>query len=247
MVELVTKLTKYVEYLKSQLATTQQNQASLEPVRNASAASTATCVIKATPVVFPAHVTVYKKLVEELRASDTYQPVYVNDFESQSGVPPRKYRQHLDQVMPFTVRKFVYSTGNNKGDALFLWKIDAADGDEEFLKSSQCISDVRSQLPLYHTRAMQHVFAQKAGRICSLKPAQLRALYRELTGDTSVSEDAVSKTVDSRIQFVLSSEDSDLVWDLRELNGGPPQQYEHFWKECRRYLEESSQTAVDDR
>ena len=78
------------------------------------------------------------------------------------------------------------------------------------------MSDVKKQLPVYHTWAMKWVFAQKAGWICSLKPAQLRALYRELTGDSSATEDSVSKAMDSRIQFVMSSEDSNLVWDLRE-------------------------------
>ena len=45
----------------------------------------------------------------------------------------------------------------------------------------------------------------------------------------------------------MNSEDPDLVWDLREHNAGRPEQYELFWEKCRKYLEESSQTAVDDR
>ena len=44
-----------------------------------------------------------------------------------------------------------------------------------------------------------------------------------------------------------ASEDSDLVWDLREENTGRPQQFDHFWEECRKYLEETAQTPVHKR
>ena len=61
------------------------------------------------------------------------------------------------------------------------------------------MSALKSQLPVYHTRAMKRQFAEKAGRMCSLKPAQLRTVYRELTCDSSLSEDSVAKAVDSLI------------------------------------------------
>ena len=38
-----------------------------------------------------------------------------------------------------------------------------------------------------------------------------------------------------------------LTHDLRHLNHGHSQKYELFWTECKKYLEDAVETAVDDR
>ena len=107
----------------------------------------------------------------------------MNDFEGSARVSVLTYRRHLAEVMPFPVRKFVFSNGNNRGDFWFLWRVDPdLSANDELLRSNKCISDVKKDIPVYHTRAMRRQFAEKAGWICDPKPSQLRALYRELTG-----------------------------------------------------------------
>lgn len=63
----------------------------------------------------------------------------------------------------------------------------------------------------------------------------------------SSSENLHQETVDERIQFILDSEDPKIVDDLRHLNCGHSQKCEVFWIECKKYLEDVVQTAVDDR
>ena len=85
--------------------------------------------------------------------------------------------------MPFPVRKFVFSSGDNRGDFWLLWRVDPdLSANDELLRSNKCILDVKKEIPVYHTCARHGQFAEKAGQKCNLKPFQLRALYRELTG-----------------------------------------------------------------
>ena len=42
-------------------------------------------------------------------------------------------------------------------------------------------------------------------------------------------------------------EDSDIVMDLRAFNGNKRSQYDTFWEECQKFLNEDMTDAVDDR
>ena len=179
---LLESLERYSAYLEKQVKSTVSNQAKLQPVRTTDDACM-TVLIQPTPAVLPKHVATYTSLLDKLRSAALYEPVCVNDFEGSAGVSVFTYRRHLAEVMPFPVRKFLFSSGNNRGDYMFLWKVDSAiTADEELLNSNKSISEVKKNLQVYHTRAMRRQFAGKAGRICNLKPAQIRAVYRELTG-----------------------------------------------------------------
>ena len=50
-----------------------------------------------------------------------------------------------------------------------------------------------------------------------------------------------------RIRLIIDSQDPDIVDDLRHHNKGRPTKYDYFWEECRKYLEEEVETAVDER
>lgn len=73
----------------------------------------------------------------------------------------------------------------------------------------------------------------------------LRSVYRELTGDASGSRTSSEEEVDKRVNEVLTSEDTDLIIDLRELNEGVPSKYNIFWEKCSEYISEC--TAVPER
>ena len=63
----------------------------------------------------------------------------------------------------------------------------------------------------------------------------------------SSSENQDLATVDERIQIIMDSQDPNIVDDLRHHNRGQPSKYDCFWEECRKYLENVVETAVDDR
>ena len=52
--------------------------------------------------------------------------------------------------------------------------------------------------------------------------------------------------VDDRIRVIIDSQDPEIVDDLRHHNPGRTPKYEIFWEECRKYLEDTVETAVDD-
>ena len=71
--------------------------------------------------------------------------------------------------------------------------------------------------------------------------------HTHILGDNSASDNADSAVVDERIRLILDTQDPKLVSDLRQDNPGRPPKYEAFWEECRKYLAEEVDTAVDER
>ena len=53
--------------------------------------------------------------------------------------------------------------------------------------------------------------------------------------------------VDERIRCIIDTQDPSIVDDLRHHNRGHPTKYDKFWEECKRYIDEEVDTAVDDR
>ena len=53
--------------------------------------------------------------------------------------------------------------------------------------------------------------------------------------------------VDVRLKEALDLEDPDIVYDLRVLNSGRPTQYDQFLNECKKYIDSTVETAVDER
>lgn len=50
-----------------------------------------------------------------------------------------------------------------------------------------------------------------------------------------------------RIHLIIDSQDPDIIDDLRHHNKGRPSMYDRFWEECKKFLEEEAETAVDER
>ena len=79
-----------------------------------------------------------------------------------------------------------------------------------------------------------------------ISTAQFRALYRELTGDESVADNAVSKSVDERMRLILKNADASIIRDMR-VNNGRKEAFDTFWEVTEKKLEELQAAAVDDR
>ena len=123
-----------------------------------------------------------------------------------------------------------YSHGNNIGNIHFLWKVTDL-SEEEFSRCQGTIERAKSDIPVYHTRAMKQALFARFGRVTSsVKPAVLRALYKELTDDHSASSNLHEAEIDERMRVLLDSEDTDIVVDLRQLNTGKKGEYDAFWR-----------------
>ena len=96
---------------------------------------------------------------------------------------------------------------------------------------------------------MRKALFNKFGRIApNAKPAHLRYVYSELTGDVSAPINFMQADVDTRIRLFIDLEDPNIITDLRTLNSsGERTKYDQFWEECDAVLNEEVDTAVDDR
>lgn len=114
-------------------------------------------------------------------------------------------------------------------------------------RNIQTRDELSKTLPKYHSRAMKRDFVQSFGAVTSCKPAFLRKAYQMLTGDVSSARTMSEEEIDKRVTEMLELQDPELVVDLRFNNNGRPEQYTTFLQECKKYITESVETAVDDR
>lgn len=144
--------------------------------------------------------------------------------------------------------KFSHAYGNHLGTLHFIWRVPEGISPSDMLSRNMKTADsVKGGIDVYHTRAMRREAMSTFGRICGVKPAFLRELYRRLTGDASASRTTDEAAVDTRIRLVFDCEDPSIISDLRELNEGRPERYTEFWKECEKYLENVPELAVHER
>ena len=71
-----------------------------------------------------------------------------------------------------------------------------------------------------------------------IEPAVLRDIYRFTTDDESAGSSQKKEEIDKRlVNFILESNDTDLLWDLRKLNGRQKNPApDPFWQELQKYI-----------
>ena len=79
----------------------------------------------------------------------------------------------------------------------------------------------------------------------SLRLKSLFLLHVLHTGE-STSSNLDQLEIDKRVGELIDMEDSDIVFDLRALNGKEHSQYDTFWFECHKFLNDDVTDAVDD-
>jgi hypothetical protein len=200
---------------------------------------------------------VYSGLDKIMHATDLFTPVSVHDLTCYPSPGRRSvFLQNLHLSCSCTGYRF--DTGND-GILLFLWRDErVSDADtfpQEFDSMNsesinlRIVESLKSQITVFHTRSMKKSFFKRYSSISNTSPAVLRSIYSFLTGDASQSECSTSVEVDERIELLLSCTDTDdieLVYDLRLLNGSPGKSiFNEFWEKLRIYLE--SVQVPDDR
>ena len=74
----------------------------------------------------------------------------------------------------------------------------------------------------------------------------LNIVYSYLTGDPSSQPSKIIKDVQARLDLILQSGDTDLVYDLRAVNEGQPEKHEKFWDAVGAFIKRYELQAVDD-
>lgn len=237
---LATSLSKYSEYLDRQCTATKQVHSSQQPVRQI-AENIAFTLLPKSPSTSPT----FEELEKKLEEKELFEHILVED--TCPNEPRRKYefiQMLMSSGIAVETALLTYSHGNNIGNLHFIWKVSG----DDLTHSQRTIEKVKEEIPVFHTRAMRKALFSKFGRVTpSIKPAILRALYRELTSDASAPTNQLEAEIDERVKRVLDMEDPDIVIDLRHLNTGKKSQYDVFWEHCKNFLHEDVGSAVDDR
>jgi hypothetical protein len=154
--------------------------------------------------------------------------IYTNYLLSLNILFSKKYKfiQNLPENICQNFGIFRYSSGNSSFHACFLWRVDDDLDNNEITSKSFAISNcLKSKMPTYHTRFMRKQFQYKADLILDTptKHHQARALYQELTGDSSSATNMSEKQIILRMKQLLVNGDGKVIVDLRNFNQGRPE------------------------
>ena len=149
-------------------------------------------------------------------------------------------------VVPCKCVKYIFTESATY--LVFMWRVPIHATEGEVLNQSvKVMEELKKNLPVYHSRAMRREFIHSFGKVTNSKSAFLREAYRRSTGDQSCSSNAAEQAIDERVKQILGDEDPDLICDLRDNNKGRPGKYKVFLDRCRKYIDSTIDTAVDDR
>ena len=187
-------------------------------------------------------------ICEQLSKAGPYSLIDLHSYLPSDNQKKYYMVKKLKAGLSVSALLLIYSSGNNCGNAYFVWHVPDNCLDQALKNSQVVIEEIKKHIPVYHTRMMIQEFIQKFGRVThTVKPAVLRYFYKDLTGDCSSSDTTDQAEIDERVKQAIEMEDPSIVMDLRHNNSGMKSQYDVFWDECSKLLEESVGTAVDDR
>lgn len=240
--EVLDGMSKYYKFLQSQQDRTAESHASTVSVT--SLRDNWSCnVIEGTSS--PEVPTEYERICEVLTAAEMYKPCSLLDIAPADRFLRRKWIVKLK--LPFPVMVYTYRHGNYVGNMTFVWRVPQELTDRNDEANIAAVQAVKPLLPVHSTREMRRDFIMKYAKCTKLKPAILRNMYRFLKDDDSAcdsqgEEDAQQRMVD----FLLQSDDVELVYDLRKNNGRHKDpKLDPFWEELGRFLQEKG--AVQER
>ena len=141
-----------------------------------------------------------------------------------------------------------YSPGSNLCNLHWIWHTSATDINSALQSCQPLIEAIKLQILNYHSRAMRKAAFDKYGLVTPfVKKSVLRHMYKDLAGDVSAADTLSQAEVDKRVSTFYELEDTDLMYDLRELYAGRHTKFDLFWAKAKEFLEEDIGTAVDDR
>ncbi len=161
----------------------------------------------------------YFELNAKMEESADYIALNLDEYAPTDRFDRRSWFQKLQ--LPVPVQMFTYYYGNYLGNVCFLWKIPAAKElrrDDEVVR---IVTNINKSLPKYATRAMRKRFFDRYSDKCGLQPVLLRDMFAYLSQDSSAVETAKQGEINARMAAFLATDDTDIIVDLRRLNGNP--------------------------
>ncbi|CAH1269408.1 Hypp4174 [Branchiostoma lanceolatum] len=239
-------LHRYSDHLQASNSKVQAQRKQLFPVRSLDdGVSTALRVVEAKVRSDTKLVSRYAELESHLAKIAEYELCFLDDFA------PSDYRKRYIYVselaLPMSVEVYTYKTGNNQGSLHFLWKVPVKQEDRELNTTNKLMYQAEKDMPVYHTREMRKRFRERFSLVTNAKPVVLKEVYQFLTNDVAADECTASKDVRQRLKLLLDVQDPDLVVDMRSMNEGHKEKYQHFWDEATKMIEEMQLATVDDR
>ena len=243
------RIRDYADYLASKCKEVSESHKLMHPKRSESNVDTL-IILSGRKGVKPRLVERYQTLWQAVFPTCEFQPVLVNELMPTDTRERRRYIDELSDGVPSSLRilRYTHSPGNNVGNTHYVWKIPENISEEELLRENlKAVEQVKSQIKVYHSRAMRNEFKAFCGRASNMKPAIARELYYRFVGDASAAESTAESEVDKRVRAFLDCEDEDIIWDLRTHNAGQPEKYTVFFEHCQIYLNSQADLAADER
>ena len=237
--DLISYVKKYEEYLHNCNKKMKENHNSPAPVRDFKDNWILRVVEPVGKVTLE-----YGALDLFLKNMAEYQPIDLIDFEPNDKEARRKWITHLRLSNYFAL--FSFQHGNYLGNMNVVWKLpDPTERDT--VRQVQVVNEIKQNIMKFSTRKMQKDFIDRYKACTGLQPVILRNMYMYLTEFEYQANSANAAEVDERfMKFLLESEDSDLIFDMRKNNGRPAEEkFKLFWKELNKYLDEKA--AVHER
>ena len=239
-------LLKYVEYLDAQTASANKLHESVVAARSVDTAKNSSLVRYAARVRTAEKCRQYAKVESALRELEPYEgPVQLNDMLPSNRDTRYRFMHNLE--LPFPYEIYSYDPGSNIGCLWWAWKVPVDSEETDSTRSLQLVKQCEKDAPTFATRAMRRDFINRYQMVTDCSAAVLRNMYQYVSGDVSQAPCNISKDVQQRLSVALDAQDPDIVFDLRHLNEGRQSQYDQFWEECRKFIEDQALAAADDR
>ena len=233
-------MSKYHSFLTGMQKRTTANQNKTEPVRSFHDSWSMKVVDHATSEIKPE----YRALDQALRGMSDYEALDLCDFEPTHKDDRRKWIQDL--CLSCSITHFTYAYGNYLGNMNVVWKIPGKIEERKPSEDARLVNLTRENIMKFATRKMRKDFVDRYSKSCKIQPSLLRNMYGFLTNFEYTPQDSKEEKIDDHISFLLESQDTDLIFDLRKNNGRPADpKFDPFWEEMGKYLEEKS--AVHER
>ena len=183
-----------------------------------------------------------RELDQALSQKQVYEYVFVQDFAPADRQTRYHYIQKLHKGLSRPAVLCTHTVGSSIGNYHFVWAIPEHVTLEAALNENvRLLEDIKSQVPVFHGRALKAEFVSKFGRLVRGAPLDtLWEIYRNLTGDSSSSRTSDEKEVDARVQQALEMENPDLLLDLRAHNSSHSNQFSVFWEKLQAFLNDQS-------
>ncbi|KAK3095270.1 hypothetical protein FSP39_012504 [Pinctada imbricata] len=188
----------------------------------------------------------YQLLDRTISLSEDYAYIDLCSFAPDDRLKRRAYIKDIRLSRPIMLYRLAY--GGNVGTLNFVWTVPPDESPERSTQNARVIAEILQNVPKFSTRGMRQDFINKYNKYVKTPKSVLRHMYHELTETEMVANTQDQQEVNDRAAEILfSGDDTDLLFDLRTLNGNNTDtKFGEFFNEMGKYFEEKIM-AVQER